>query len=37
MVVIFLVSCILKGEFDVFFINFDIGNVVFEDGRDIDL
>lgn len=36
-VVILLASRIPKGELDVLSINLDIGNVVFEDGRDIDL
>lgn len=36
-VVIFLASSIPKGELDVFAINLDIGDVVLEDGGDIDL
>jgi len=36
-VVVFLTSRIPKGEFDVFAIDFNVGNVVFEDGRHVDL
>jgi hypothetical protein len=36
-VVIFLASSIPKGELDVLAINLDIGNVVLEDGGDVDL
>jgi hypothetical protein len=36
-VVIFLASSIPKRELHVFAINLDIGDVVFEDGGDIDL
>ena len=36
-VVIFLTSGIPEGELDVLSINFDIGNIVFENSRNIDL
>ena len=36
-VVIFLASGIPKGELDVLAINLDIGDVVLEDGGDVDL
>jgi hypothetical protein len=36
-VVIFLASGIPKGELDVLAIDFDIGDVVLEDGGDVDL
>lgn len=36
-VVIFLTRRIPKGEFNVLAIHFDIGDVVLEDGRDVDL
>ena len=36
-VIIFLTSRIPKSEFNVLVINLDIGDVVFEDGGDVDL
>ena len=36
-VVIFLASGIPEGEFDVLAVNLDIGDIVLEDGRDVDL
>jgi len=36
-VVIFLTGGIPKSQLDVLSVNFDIGNVVFEDGRNVDL
>lgn len=36
-IVIFLASRIPKGQLNVFAINFDIGNIVFKNGRDVDL
>lgn len=36
-VIIFLASSIPKGEFNVLAINLDVGDIVLEDGRDVDL
>lgn len=36
-IVVFLTRCIPKSELDVLAIDFDIGNVVLENGGDIDL
>jgi hypothetical protein len=36
-VVIFLAGGIPEGEFDVLAVNLDIGDVVLENGRDVDL
>jgi len=36
-VVIFLAGSIPEGELDVFAVNLDVGNVVLEDGGDVDL
>lgn len=36
-VIIFLTSSIPKGEFNVLAVNFDIGDIVLEDGGDVDL
>ena len=36
-VVIFLAGSIPEGELDVFAVNLDVGNIVLDDGGDIDL
>lgn len=36
-VVVFLASRIPQGQLDVLAVNLDVGNIVFEDGGDVDL
>jgi hypothetical protein len=36
-VVVFLAGGIPQGEFDMLSIHLDIGNIIFEDGGDVDL
>jgi hypothetical protein len=36
-IIIFLASGIPQGQFNMFAINFDIGNIVLEDGRNVNL